>query len=330
MFDELFSIYNIFEAWMAFKLGKSRKKDIVYFEYHLENNIFCLHKDLQEFKYKHSEYKYFQVFDNKKRDIYKADVRDRIIHQIVYKYLVSLYEPIFIADSYSSRKNKGHHRAINTLKYFIKLASPEENCFVLKCDIKKYFNNINHNILLEVIKQKVVCAKTFNIIEEVVRSFDNNTGERIKSVPLGNITSQIFANIYLHNLDLYIKKELGCRFYIRYNDDFVIISNNIKKLEDLRFKIIEFVGRELKLEIPIEKTSICKSSKGIDFLGYTVLSKAVLLRNKTKGKMFSKIEEGNIDSYFGMLKHCNSHNLKKKILAKIQNRNSFFEEFYEF
>jgi RNA-directed DNA polymerase len=328
MFDELFSIYNIFESWKTFKLGKTRKKDIIYFEYHLEDNIFSLHEDIHKFKYKHSKYEYFQVFDNKKRDIYKADVRDRIVHQIIYKYLTNLYEPIFISDSYSSRNYKGHHRAIKTLRYFIKLARTDGNCFVLKCDIRKYFNNIDHNILLGIIKQKVICDKTFAIIEEVIRSF-NDGGESMKSVPLGNITSQIFANIYLHNLDLYIKKELGCRFYIRYNDDFVIISNNFKKLEEVRAKIMEFVSKELKLEIPIEKTSIRNALRGIDFLGYVVLPKAVLLRNKTKGKMFSKICSENIDSYFGMLKHCNSYNLKKKILSKIQNENGIFSEFYD-
>lgn len=290
------------------------------------SNIFSLYGDLDKGIYKHSKYQYFQVFDNKKRDIYKADVRDRIVHQIIYKYLTNLYEQIFISDSYSSRNFKGHHRAIKTLKYFIKLARTDENCFVLKCDIRKYFNNIDHNILLRTIRQKVICDKTFMIIEEVIRSFGG--GENLKSVPLGNITSQIFANIYLHELDLYIKKELGCRFYIRYNDDFVIVSNNPKKLEELRTKIIEFVSMELGLEIPIEKTSIRNALWGIDFLGYTVLPKAILLRNKTKGKMLSKINETNTGSYLGMLKHCNSYNLKKKIISKIENKNSIFGEFY--
>lgn len=330
MFDDLFSINNIFEAWKTFKLGKSRKKDVIYFEYNLEDNIFSLHEDVINFRYKHGEYKHFQVYDNKKRDIYKAQVRDRIVHQIIYDYLTDLYEPLFIGDSYSSRKYKGHHKAIKTLKYFLKLASQDRNCFILKCDIKKYFNNINHKILFEIIKEKVMCPKILEIIKEIIFSFPasgeigndygNVFGENtknVKGVPLGNITSQIFANIYLHSLDLYIKKELGYRFYIRYNDDFIIISNNFKKLEESRSKIIYFVGAKLHLDIPIEKTIIRKPVWGIDFLGYVILPNAVVLRDKTKSKMFSKLNQNNIDSYFGILKHCNSHALKQKVIAGI-------------
>ncbi len=315
MFDDLFSINNIFEAWKKFKLGKSRKKDVIYFEYNLEDNIFSLHDDIIKYRYKHGEYKHFQIYDNKKRDIYKAQVRDRIVHQIIYDYLIDLYEPIFIKDSYSSRKHKGHHRAIKTLKYFIKLSDHNRNRFILKCDIKKYFDNINHLILLEIIKEKVICPKILVIIEDIIFSFAMYS-EKDRGIPLGNITSQIFANIYLHNLDLYIKKELGYRFYIRYNDDFIIISNNLKKIKESKVKIINFVETKLHLNIPDDKTSIRKFTWGIDFLGYIVLPNAVLLRDKTKNKMFSKLNQNNIDSYFGMLKHCNSHNLKQKVLAR--------------
>jgi hypothetical protein len=136
-----------------------------------------------------------------------------------------------------------------------------------------------------------------------------------KGIPLGNITSQIFANIYLNILDQYIKKELKCRFFVRYNDDFIIISNSKEKLNEIKDNIVNFVRQKLLLEIPNEKISIRKACWGIDFLGFVVLPNCVLIRDKTKNKMYLNISQKNITSYLGLLKHCNSYNLKRKILS---------------
>lgn len=284
------------------------------FEMHLEDNLFGLYNDLQNFTYKHSSYEHFQIFDNKKRNIYKVEVRDRVIHQIIYDYLLLLFESEFISDSYASRINKGQYKAINAFCYFIKLACDNrKSCFVLKCDVRKYFDSIDQKVLLGLIEEKITCEKTIDIIKEIISSYIFS-GQG-KGVPLGNITSQIFANIYLNILDKYVKKELKCRFYIRYNDDFVIFSECPEKLEEIRNKIILFIKDKLLLDIPLEKTSIRKIDWGIDFLGFIILPKAILLRNKTKNKMYENISLKNIHSYFGILEHCNSYNLKKKILS---------------
>ena len=283
---------------------------------HLEDNIFSLFDELKTGKYKHSLYKHFQIFDNKKRDIYKAEVKDRIINQIVYDYLLSIFEPTFISDSYASRIGKGQYKAIGAFRYFIKLVSNQNHgrCFVLKCDVKKYFDNINQQILLGLIKQKVSCEKILRIIEEIVFSY-HSLSDPNKGIPLGNVTSQVFANIYLNILDEYVKKELRCRFYIRYNDDFVIVSNNNEELEKMRTKIIDFTRGKLFLDIPFHKTSIRKIQWGIDFLGFTIIPEAMLLRNKTKNKIYANINMKNRDSYFSILKHCNSYNLRRKIAS---------------
>ena len=313
-YDELFSLNNIFKAWGKFRRGKTGKNDVMNFELHLEDNLFYLYEDLRSGVYKHSSYKYFQIFDNKKRDIYKAEVRDRVVHQIIFDYLLLLFEPEFISDSYASRVNKGQYKAINTFRYFIKLVhSDYKPCFVLKCDVRKYFDSIDQNTLLNLIKEKIVCEKTLEITKEIISS--HVSSDLRKGVPLGNITSQIFANIYLNALDKYIKKKLGYRFYVRYNDDFVIVSESSKKLEEIRIKIILFAKEKLLLDVPIEKTSIRKIDWGIDFLGFTILPEAVLLRNKTKNKMYANISPRNAYSYFGILEHCNSYNLKRKILS---------------
>ncbi len=314
-YNKLFNLNNVFDAWKEFRRGKSSKADVMFFENHLEDNLFDLYRDLSEGVYSHSSYKYFTIFDNKKRDIYKAEVRDRIIHQIVYDYLLSFFEPKFISDSYASRINKGQYKAINTFRYFVKLAcGGAGKCFVLKCDVRKYFDNINHKILLDLIKKKIGSGEVFDIIKNIVFSYHSSLGLN-KGIPLGNVTSQIFANIYLNVLDEYVKRELKCRFYVRYNDDFVIISDNKDILEKIREKIMTFVKEKLLLEIPLEKTSIRKIEWGIEFLGFTILPYAILLRNKTKNKIYSNISRKNRDSYLSILKHCNSHNLRRKILS---------------
>ena len=284
------------------------------FELHVEDNLFSLYDDLRDGTYRHSSYQYFQVFDNKKRDIYKAEVRDRVVHQILYDYLLSLYEPEFISDSYASRIGKGQYEAIKAFRYFIRLASDNHKPrFVLKGDVRKYFESIDQGILLDLIREKVACEKIVGILSEVLSSYVfSGPG---KGIPLGNITSQIFANIYLNVLDTYVKKELKCRYYVRYNDDFVIISESREKLEHIRNTIILFVQKRLLLNIPLEKTSIRKIDWGVDFLGFTILPRAVLLRNKTKNKMYTNICRRNACSYFGILKHCNSYHLKTKILS---------------
>jgi Retron-type reverse transcriptase len=313
-YNELFSLENIFDAWKKFRRRKAGKKDVMDFELHLEDNLFCLYEDLRQLAYRHSPYKHFQIFDNKKRDIHKAEVRDRIVHQIIYDYLLSLYEPEFISDSYASRAGKGQYKAISAFRYFVKLAQHNQQpCFVLKGDVRKYFNSIDQRVLLNLLKEKVADEKTFAVIKEIISSYVFS--EFGKGIPLGNITSQIFANIYLNVLDKYVKKELKCRFYVRYNDDFIIISESVEELEEIRNKIISFVKEKLLLEIPPEKTSLRKIDWGIDFLGFIILPEAVLLRNKTKNKMYANINLSNSYSYFGILQHCNSYNLKRKILA---------------
>lgn len=305
----------MFYAWKIFRRGKTTKKDVMDFEMHLEDSIFSLYEEVKNNTYRHSLYTHFQIFDNKKRDIYKAKVTDRIIHQIVYDYLLSIFNPIFIPDSYASRKYKGQYKAVNTFRYFIKLAGNSyKDCYVLKCDVKKYFDNVDHDILFNIIKEKVSCEKTLKIIQEVISSFRSSPDLK-KGIPLGNITSQIFANVYLNSLDQYVKKELRCRFYVRYNDDVVFVFQNNTGIENVRDKVIAFVREKLSLEIPLNKTSIRKVSWGIDFLGFTILPQAILLRDKTKQKIYANINRKNAHSYLAILKHCNSYNLKAKILS---------------
>ena len=273
---------------------------------------FDLYEELTVGQYKHRAYKFFSVFDSKKRDIHVAEIRDRIVHRLIFDHLVKIYEPLFISNSYSSRIGKGSHRAVKTFQYFAKIIQAENHgrCLVLKCDIKKYFGSVNGDILTMLLKEKVTDEKTFKTVKEIIDSFP-------VGIPLGNVTSQTFANIYLHDFDLFVKNTLKVRFYVRYNDDFVILDNNSKRLAEYLRKIRDYLVINRLLEIPEHKADIRKLEWGIDFLGYTILPNAVLLRGKTKAKMFANVCEENISSYFGLLSHCNSFNLRQKLKSVI-------------
>jgi len=326
-YDELISMENLLDSWRTYKKGKSRKTDVMEFERHLEDNLFSLHEKLKTGNYSHAGYSYFRISDPKKRDIFKAAVGDRIIHQALYRYLCRIYEPLFIVLSFSSRKNKGTHKAVLALAGAAKnFRKNGKKCLAMKCDVRKYFENINHEILLEILRKNIGDDKIFNLLKIVVESFNKDAG---KGIPLGNITSQVFANIYLNELDEFVTSGLGLEHYVRYNDDFIVLENNEEKLFLDIEKIRIFLKENLSLELPKEKTIFRKLNWGVDFCGCVILPKAILLRNKTKNRMFEKInaisrklraekislsDARNIfDSYFGLLSHCKAHNLKNKI-----------------
>lgn len=337
-FEKIISIENIFRSWSVFKAEKKTKSDVVLFERNLEDNLFSLEIDLKNETYKHGGYKHFTVSDPKKRDIHKAEVRDRIVHQMLYTYLVRLFEPDFIEHSYSSRINKGVHKGVSGLKKFSEEISKKNfgHCYAVKCDARKYFDNIDHYILFQILKNKVGCQKIRRLLLEIINSFEVNYG---KGVPLGNVTSQIFANIYLNELDWFVSKKLRICYYLRYNDDFIILGSDRRKVCEAVRKAIGFVQRKLFLEIPKEKAVFRKLKWGIDFCGYVVLPNGIILRSKTKRRMMKNLSEKfeemkkekisqndfvkTLNSYFGLLKHCNAYDLKEKIINKF-----IYEKFF--
>ncbi len=311
-YDSLFSLDNIFLSWNKFYSGKADKKDVMLFESNLAENLLDLHKDLLNGSYRHGDYDYFKVYDPKKRDIHKAQVRDRIVHQIIFDYLSIICEPDFIANSYASRVGKGMHQAVYKLQYFLKKTlANNRNCWVLKCDIRKYFCSIDKSVLLRLIGIRTTDARILELIREIIFSYKRE----IAGIPLGNITSQIFANIYLNELDRLIKFELGINEYIRYNDDFIIVGDSKKRLRELSELMRDWLANTLKLILPPEKISIRKAGQGVDFLGYVVFSHHIILRPKTKRRMLRLVNARNLPSYLGLLSHCRSYNLRLEIIT---------------
>lgn len=304
----------MFLAWQEFKKGKTKRKDVLELEFNLEDNIFQLYQELTNKTYKHSRYTSFYIQDPKLRHIHKAKIEDRIVHHLISKYLNNIYDKTFIYDSYSCRLNKGTHKAVNRLKQFSLKSSKNNriNFYCLKCDIKRFFDSVNHNILIEILRQKIKDGDILNLIKKIINSFET---EKNKGIPLGNLTSQYFANIYLNELDQFIKHKLKVKHYIRYTDDFVILDKNKEFLEKLIVPINNFLKNKLKLYLHPDKIIIRKYNQGIDFLGYVTLPYYRVLRTKTKRRMFRRINNKNLQSYLGVLKHCNGYKAFKQIIS---------------
>ena len=279
----------------------------------MEDNIFSLYNELKNKTYRHSNYTSFYIKDPKLRKIQKAIVKDRVLHHAIFIILYPVFDKSFVHDSYSCRINKGTHRAINRLNSFARKISKNNTrtCFILKCDIKKYFDSINQDILINLIKEKIKDENTIWLIEKIIKSFS-------KGLPLGNITSQLLANIYLGELDKFVKHKLKIKYYVRYCDDFVVLDENYTKLKILITAVNDFLNRNLKLRLHPNKISIGKYHKGVDFLGYVSFPHFRVLRTKTKNRMLKKAKESRnietLNSFLGLLKHCKSCKLKMKLL----------------
>src|SRR3989344_5685050 len=207
LFERIISLENLFSAWNEFRLGKEGKLDVQEFGLDIEDNIFELHEALKNNSYTHSPYKSFYLHDPKLRHIFKARVRDRILHHAIVKIIGPIFEKSFNFDSYSSRKNKGTHKATDRFRYFAQKLSRNNSrtIWILKCDVRKFFDSVDHDIIINQISAKVKDEKAIELIRNIVNSISTHKNS---GIPLGNLTSQLFSNIYLDNFDQFIKRQL--------------------------------------------------------------------------------------------------------------------------
>jgi len=313
-FEEIISVDNLLLAWQEFVNGKRNKKDVEIFQFHLMDNIILLHNDLKNKNYKHSSYQQFKINDPKPREIHKASVRDRLLHHAIYRILYPYFDKKFISDSYSCRNNKGTHKALNKFRKYTNIVSKNntKQCYILKCDIKKFFASIDQDILVNILEKYILDKDIINLLKEIIFSFD-------KGLPLGNLTSQLFSNIYLNEFDKFVKHKLKINYYIRYADDFVIFSENKNYLENLILEMKEFLQDKLKLTLHPDKVFIKTLNSGMDFLGWVNFFDHRVLRTKSKRRMIKNIKQNYfnnqpISSYLGLLKHGNSSKIRKELL----------------
>ncbi len=331
LFDKISDPTNLFLAWEEFRRGKGSKEDVRKFELKLEKNIFELARDLKNKKYKHGPYAGFYISDPKLRHIHKATVRDRVLHHAVFQILNPIFEVTFIPNSYSCRIGKGSHKGVADVEKMLLKVSKNHtsSCYVLKCDIKKFFDSVDHGILIGIFQRKIKDLETMQLLREIIGSYSSEHPDLFqpRGLPIGNLTSQLFANVYMNEFDQFMKQELKVKDYARYTDDFIVVFKNKEYLQDLLNPIKEFLNEKLKLGLHPNKIEIRKYGRGIDFLGYVIFPHRIVLRKRSKKRMIRKLKNKistykhasitkeklnrSLQSYLGLLSHADAYKLSR-------------------
>ena len=336
LYERIISIDNLYSAFYAFRKGKRYKEGIPEFEYGLEREIFQLGRELKKFLYNPLPPKGFMVQEPKRRFIEAARVRDRVVHHALVSQIGPVFEPAFIFDSYACRPAKGTLYAVRRLEEFWRRESGNysRKIYFLKADVRKYFDSIDHEILLGILRKKISCPATIWLIKTILAGHRPTAGggERtgqVKGLPIGNLTSQLFANIYLNELDQFAKHVLKAKFYIRYVDDFIIISRDRAYLAALIVPIESFLKECLKLDLHPIKRKIFSSRSGLDFLGYFIRPYYKIIRFGNKKRFLRKVagykkeglwnrkKEQSFAAWQGYARQADSYNLIRNIAGMI-------------
>ncbi len=333
LYNKVCSEENIYNAFRKARKGKSGRAYVKQFEEDLNGNLRKLKNELESQEYCPLPTKTFVVKDPKTRVITAPDFRDRIVHHAICNIIGPIFEKSFIHDSYANRKNKGALKALQRFDYFKRkltnngklLRNPKSGNMVtgyaLKADIKHYFASVDHDIMVSLIKKKISDKRLLLLLEKIIRS--NCRKGPDKGMPLGNLTSQYFANIYLNELDKFVKHELKAGFYIRYLDDFVILGRSRLALENHKKAIKSFLKTSLLLELHPEKSKIVPLSKGLQFLGFKVFYHHRLLK-KTNIKSFQR-KTCELSSMLekGLINYDNIYDFIESWLAHAKNADTY-------
>ncbi len=369
-----FSLKNVYSCYLKCRANKRNSRTALEFEYNSEERLFHLWKKLVDGTYHPSESICFIVDKPKLREIFASSFEDRVVHHVLVSYLERIWEPKFIFDSYSCRVGKGTHLAVKRLQKFIGQISANgvRRSFYLHVDIKDFFMSVDKEILFDLISRHVSEGSMLDLAREII--FSDPTcnfvflGRNINSLknipenkslfnkenrcglPIGNLTSQFFANVYLNPLDQYIKHSLKCRYYMRYCDDMILLDNSIEQLERWREDINRFASDKLKLRLNKKATHIASVNNGIDFLGFITRKNYILVRRRTIDNLITKIIYYNellvkqtdhgeflnydvelcekllhtLNSYLGHFKFADTHKLVEKIFKRYSYLNEYF------
>ena len=315
-YDSTISMENLLLTWERFLRGKRRKKDVIAFQLRLAEELKNIHASLKNRTYVHGGYSAFNISDPKPRNIHKASVRDRVMHHLIYKTLYPYFDQRFIYDSYSCREEKGTDRALDRFRTFARRVSKNDTrtCYVLKGDIRKFFASIDHEILRAILKRHIADSELLAFIDRVIESF--YAVRPGVGLPLGNLTSQLLVNVYMHEFDHYVKQELGVKYYIRYADDFVVLSTDKTYLLKILPYMEVFLHERLRLTMHPDKVYIKTYSSGVDFLGWVHFPYHRQLRTATARKIMKRVrwytKKETIASYRGLLRHGNTYFFQRR------------------
>ncbi|HPW66504.1 MAG TPA: reverse transcriptase/maturase family protein [Salinivirgaceae bacterium] len=358
---------DLFQSYFDARKNKRNTINALVFEKHLEANLFALANEIIERIYMPKPSICFIVDKPVKREIFAADFRDRVIHHFICNYISPIFEKSFINDSYSCRKGKGTHYGIKRIDHFIRSCSCNytKDCYILKLDIKGYFMSMNKSLLHEKVKRELICNKNklsfdleliLYLIEKTIfndpkenciikgKKADWKDLPQTKSLfhaqpncglPIGNLTSQLFGNIYMNDFDHWVKKEMKIKYYGRYVDDFILIHQDKNYLLSIIPKISDFLFSTLKLTLHPQKIYLQHYSRGVKYLGAVIKPHRIYIANRTKGNFYNAIEKQNkiarerkptkeeqrafqssMNSYLGIIKHYKSYKLRKNMIQK--------------
>lgn len=285
-FDKYLTYEKLEEAHRLSQKGKTTRKEVILFNLKKEEYLQWLYTELKNGTYKHGGYRIFYVTVPKRRKIQVSRYIDRIVHRwIVDNFLKEYFMKSFIYNSYACIKNKGMHTAVIDLQKAMKHCSQIwGEYYILKMDVSKFFQNIDRKILINILQRKIKDEKLLNLIYKIIYSSEGEKG-----LPIGNYTSQTFANIYLNEVDQFIKHNLKCKYYFRYMDDSVILCKTKKEAQDALKKIKDFLSLNLELVLN-SKTQIIKSKQGINFCGYKVNENRLKIRDRGKRNLKLKLQ----------------------------------------
>jgi len=340
-YEQLYSFRNLLHAFFKARKHKTKKYYIIEFGKNLITNLLQLKEELKNQTYKPKPLETFILRDPKTRKICKSDFRDRIVHHALCNIIEPIFDKIFIYDSCANRKNKGNLFALKRFDYFKRKVSRNGKIngwfnnnqirgYCLKADIKHYFETVDHEILLNIIKRKIKDSKVIWLIKQISSNYNNKD----KGMPLGNLTSQFFANVYLNELDYFIKHKLKAKYYIRYVDDFVILHNSKEQLKIWKEQINDFLKKELKLELHKDKSKITSLSRGIDFVGFRNFYYFRLLRKRNTRKQKNDLLKFKIrldnktmdydqiysifEGWIAYAKHADTYELRKEFIKNFE------------
>ncbi len=344
IYPKIYDFKNLHEAYLEARKNKRYRGDVLEFTARLEENLIQLQNELIYKTYSVGRYREFYVFEPKRRLIMALQFRDRVVQWAIYRHLNPWFDRQFIYDSYGCRDGKGTHRAADRLQYWVRQVSRKKQQFYyLKLDISKYFYRVDHGVLMDILRKKIEDQDLLEILDRIINCEHTAFGlpaftdpedcpgsERLldKGMPIGNLTSQMFANIYLNQLDQYAKQELRLHYYIRYMDDIIILHHDKRYLHEIKDTIETFLWENLKLNLN-RKTAIRPINQGIEFVGFRIFATHRKLKKSSARKMKARLkyvraafERGEIDadtlrateaSYSGVLKHFNSYGLRKAL-----------------
>lgn len=300
----------LWRCFLRFQTGKKRTPEMEDFCYCLEANLFALSEELTKGTYRHGSYDVFTISDAKKRSIAVASVKDRLVHRLLYDYLEKIYEPLFLFDAWSCRKEKGLQKAIERAQHFL---YKFRDGWFWRADIQKFFDNVHHDVLYALLKRRICDGHTLSLMSKIIGSYDigvvtGQTRSSRRGIPIGNVTSQIFANVYLHEFDRFVKHTLKIRGYLRYGDDFVFFAHSKKEIEDASKVATEFLSEQLHMPMHSRNNIILPCKRGLRYLGYQIFPNGKRLPRRTWNKMLRQLELKNVASYGGLV--CSEGNTK--------------------